>query len=209
MVKAKSARFLLSAHSPSDFVVDPRPQIAFAGRSNVGKSSLMNRLLGQKKLARVGSTPGRTRAVNYFLVDDRYYFVDLPGYGWARVGRDLRRQWASLIDRYLRSGTAPRHVVQLVDAKVGAPPLDVQAFGLLTGLGEPLRQPGAGRSRDGRAGAGGCRRDRPGAGAAGGVPDPLSFRLGDEERAGLDEFHRRAHAHGLIPPPHPLRYWPG
>lgn len=198
------------ADRPAGALRDARPAAGARGLQHRSRA-VSERLRPRPATAgpRVGSTPGRTRAVNYFLVDDRYYFVDLPGYGWARVGRDLRRQWASLIDRYLRSGTAPRHVVQLVDAKVGAPPLDVQAFGLLTGLGEPLRQPGAGRSRDGRAGAGGCRRDRPGAGAAGGVPDPLSFRLGDEERAGLDEFHRRAHAHGLIPPPHPLRYWPG
>ena len=95
----------------------------------------MNRLLGQKKLARTSSTPGRTRAVNYFLVDDRYYFVDLPGYGWAKAGKKERRQWATLIDRYLRSESGSRHVVQLVDAKVGVTPLDGQAHEFFSSLG--------------------------------------------------------------------------
>ncbi len=116
-------------------MTDGRPEILFVGRSNVGKSSLMNRMLGSKKLARVSSTPGRTRAVNYFLVDDSFYFVDLPGYGWAKAGKDERRQWAALIDRYLRSESGSRHVVQLVDAKVGATPLDVQAQDFFRSLG--------------------------------------------------------------------------
>ena len=134
-LKSRTVRFLRSAHSAADFVDDGLPEVLFAGRSNVGKSSLMNRMLGTKKLARVSSTPGRTRAVNYFLVDDAFYFVDLPGYGWAKVGRDLRRQWAQLVDRYLRSRSGSRHVVQLVDAKVGATPLDEQAHGFFVGLG--------------------------------------------------------------------------
>ena len=117
---------------------DGRPEVAFAGRSNVGKSSLMNRLLGRKNLARVSSTPGRTRAVNYFLVNGRIWFVDLPGYGYAKAGREDRRQWAELVDRYLRAALPRTRVVLLVDAKVGATPLDVQAFRYLTELGAPL-----------------------------------------------------------------------
>ncbi len=134
-LKARTARYLRSAHTAADFVTDGKPEILFAGRSNVGKSSLMNKLLGTKNLARVSSTPGRTRAVNYFLVDDEFYFVDLPGYGWAKVRRDLRRRWAALVDRYLRSKSGSRHVVQLVDAKVGATPLDEQAHEFFVGLG--------------------------------------------------------------------------
>lgn len=124
-----------SAHTVADFVTDGRPEILFVGRSNVGKSSLMNKMLGSKKLARVSSTPGRTRAVNYFLVDESFYFVDLPGYGWAKAGKDERRQWAALIDRYLRSESGSRHVVQLVDAKVGVTPLDEQAHEFFRSLG--------------------------------------------------------------------------
>ncbi len=124
-----------SAVSAADFVTDGRPEILFVGRSNVGKSSLMNKLLGYNKLARVSSTPGRTRAVNYFLVDDSFYFVDLPGFGWAKAAKTERRQWAALVDGYLRSESGPRHVVQLVDAKVGVTPLDQQAHEYFCSLG--------------------------------------------------------------------------
>lgn len=134
-LKSRTVRFLLSAYSAADFVSDGRPEVLFVGRSNVGKSSLMNKLLGSKKLARVSSTPGRTRAVNYFVVDEKFYFVDLPGYGWAKAGKDERRQWAALIDLYLRSESGSRHVVQLVDAKVGVTPLDEQAHEFFCSLG--------------------------------------------------------------------------
>jgi GTP-binding protein len=137
-VKVDSAEFVRSAHRSEDFVRDGLPEVAFAGRSNVGKSSLMNRLLGRKSLARVSSTPGRTRAVNYFLVNGRLWFVDLPGYGYAKAGREDRRQWAELVDRYLRVALPRARVVLLVDAKVGATPLDEQAFRYLAELGAPL-----------------------------------------------------------------------
>jgi GTP-binding protein len=113
---------------------DGRPEIAFAGRSNVGKSSLLNRLLGRKGLARTSSTPGRTQAVNYFLVNRRFYFVDLPGYGYAKAGKEARREWAARVEGYFQEGP-PEAVVLLVDGKVGATPLDVQAYEYLSGLG--------------------------------------------------------------------------
>ena len=138
MVRVDSAEFVRSAHRDEDFSRDGRPEVAFAGRSNVGKSSLMNRLLGRKNLARTSSTPGRTRAVNYFLVNRRFFFVDLPGYGYAKAGREDRRQWAELVDRYLRAALPRARMVLLVDAKVGATPLDAQAFRYLTGLGAPV-----------------------------------------------------------------------
>lgn len=134
-----------SAYGASDFPRDGRPEIAFVGRSNVGKSSLMNRLLGRKGLARTSSTPGRTRAVNFFLVNDRFYFVDLPGYGWAKAGKAERKAWAELIESYFlrdgvrrdgKRGSTPRTaVVLLVDGKVGATDLDVQALEYLLHLG--------------------------------------------------------------------------
>jgi GTP-binding protein len=131
--KASSADYVRSAHRPEDFIRDGKPEIAFVGRSNVGKSSLLNALAGSRKLARTGSTPGRTRAVNYFLVDGRYYLVDLPGYGYARASRDDRERLARVSERYLESD-APvggRRVVLLVDGKVGATPLDVVALRFL------------------------------------------------------------------------------
>ena len=122
-----------SAHRPEDFVRDDRPQIAFVGRSNVGKSTLLNALVGNHKLARTSSTPGRTRAINYFLVDGRYYLVDLPGYGYARASREERERLGDVSERYLASGAdhANRCVVLLVDGLVGATPLDVLALELL------------------------------------------------------------------------------
>jgi len=136
-VKVESAEFIRSAHGSGDYLRDGRPEIAFAGRSNVGKSSLLNRLLGRKSLARISSTPGRTQAVNYFLVNRRFYFVDLPGYGYAKAGREARREWAARVEGYFRE-EPPDAVVLLVDGKVGATPLDVQAYEYLSGLGAPI-----------------------------------------------------------------------
>ena len=98
----------------------------------------MNRLLSRKGLARTSSTPGRTRAVNYFLVNRRFYFVDLPGYGYAKAGREDRRLWAQLVDRYVRQALPRTQVMLLVDGKVGATPLDVQAYEYLSAFGAPL-----------------------------------------------------------------------
>ena len=116
---------------------DGRPEIAFVGRSNVGKSSLLNRLLGRKGLARTSQTPGRTQAVNYFLVNRRFYFVDLPGYGYAKAGKEARREWAARVEGYFRE-EPPDAIVLLVDGKVGATPLDVQAYEYLSSLGTAL-----------------------------------------------------------------------
>jgi GTP-binding protein len=133
--KSVNAEFVRSAHRSEDLLRDGRPELLFVGRSNVGKSSLLNRLLGKKGLARTSSTPGRTRAVNYFLVNDRYYFVDLPGYGYAKAGKQDRREWAEQVDRYLKEALPRARVVLLVDGKVGATPLDVEALRYLSSLG--------------------------------------------------------------------------
>ncbi len=133
-MKVEAAEFILSAHGSGDYLRDGRPEVAFVGRSNVGKSTLLNRLLGRNSLARTSSTPGRTQAVNYFLVNRRFYFVDLPGYGYAKAGKDLRREWAARVEGYFRE-TPPGTVVLLVDGKVGATPLDVAASEYLAGLG--------------------------------------------------------------------------
>lgn len=137
-MKVETAEFIRSAHQGGDFLRDGRPEIALAGRSNVGKSSLMNRLLGRKALARISSTPGRTRSVNYFLVNRRFYFVDLPGYGYAKAGKGERREWGELVDAYIRQSLPRALVLLLVDGKVGATPLDCQACGYLTGLGAEI-----------------------------------------------------------------------
>jgi len=134
-LKIDTARFIRSVVDSGGFVDDGHPEIAFVGRSNVGKSSLLNRLLKRKTLARISSTPGRTRAINYFLINECFYFVDLPGYGYARVAKSERRIWADLMERYFRSVAHRAMVIHIVDAKVGATKLDVQASEYLRSSG--------------------------------------------------------------------------
>lgn len=100
----------------------------------MGKSSLLNRLLRRKALARISSTPGRTRAINYFLINESFYFVDLPGYGYAKVSKSERQAWAGLMESYFSRVADRGMVVQIVDAKVGATSLDVQASEYLEAL---------------------------------------------------------------------------
>ena len=96
---------------------DKLPQIAVAGRSNVGKSSLLNQIVGQRKLAKVSSTPGRTRSLNFFKIDNRFYLVDLPGYGYAKVSKTLRDQWGRLIEDYLTQCEFLIGMVLLLDSR--------------------------------------------------------------------------------------------
>jgi GTP-binding protein len=95
------------------------PQVAFAGRSNVGKSSLINRILNRKSLAQVAKTPGKTRALNFYEVDRRYYFVDLPGYGFAKVSKDDQLAWRNLIDLYLQQTGSIKGVIHIIDSRRG------------------------------------------------------------------------------------------
>lgn len=115
------------------------PQVAFAGRSNVGKSSLINTLLRRtrKKIAHVSATPGKTRAVNFFRVNDRFFLVDLPGYGYAKVPGAVRESWAELMEGYLARPDGPLAVVQLVDVRHPPTAADVQMLGYLAEVGLP------------------------------------------------------------------------
>jgi GTP-binding protein len=113
------------------------PEVAFAGRSNVGKSSLLNRLVHRKKLARVSNTPGRTREVNFFKVNDRFVFVDLPGYGYARVSKERRAEWRPLIEGYLRTSTELRGIVELLDARHDPTADDLTMLDFLGEIGVP------------------------------------------------------------------------
>lgn len=114
------------------------PEIAFAGRSNVGKSSLINSLLGRKSLARISSTPGKTRQLNYLLINGRFYFVDLPGYGFARVSKAERQQWAALIEAYLSNNRYLRSVVCLIDARHGPMASDLELMDWLASAGASI-----------------------------------------------------------------------
>ena len=112
-----NAEFVKSAAKPSDFVRDERPAIVFAGKSNVGKSSVINRLLNRKNFARVGAQPGKTVHVNYFLIDKRVWFVDLPGYGYAKVSESERERWARLMEDFFSDANRISLGVFLVDAR--------------------------------------------------------------------------------------------
>lgn len=113
------------------------PEVAFAGRSNVGKSSLLNRLVRRKAFARVSNTPGRTRELNFFLVNKTFVLVDLPGYGYARVSKAKRAEWRPLIEGYLRSSAALRGIVQLLDVRHAPTDDDRQLFDMLADIGVP------------------------------------------------------------------------
>lgn len=126
-------RFLLSVHSEKQLPPEEFPEIAFAGRSNVGKSSLMNTLIGRKALVKVSGRPGKTQGLNYFLVDDAFHLVDLPGYGFARVSKDMQQSWQGLITRYLETRQSLKCVVVILDIRHAPKPSDTQ---LLTWLGQ-------------------------------------------------------------------------
>ena len=116
-VNLHNAQFVLSAVSPKDFLDDGLPQVAFAGRSNVGKSSAINRLLNRKNFARVGAVPGKTVHINYFRIDDAFYLVDLPGYGYAKVSKGERDRWGKLMEDYFARPELLTLGVMIVDAR--------------------------------------------------------------------------------------------
>lgn len=113
------------------------PEVAFAGRSNVGKSSLLNKLVRRKAFARVSNTPGRTREINFFKVNDQFVLADLPGYGYARISKERKAEWRPLIEGYLRSSSALRGVVQLLDVRHDPTEDDRQMLDFLAELETP------------------------------------------------------------------------
>lgn len=125
-MKITSAEFVKSAFEKSHWTDDGLPEIAFLGRSNVGKSSLINSLLQRKGLARTSNTPGRTQSINFFLINESFYFVDLPGYGYARVSKTMRSDWGKMAEEYLAERRELRLSIQLIDSRHNPTPLDLQ-----------------------------------------------------------------------------------
>ncbi len=126
MLKIKQASFVKSVVTLNDRPHPPLPEFAFAGRSNVGKSSLINCLVNRKNFAKVSKQPGKTRTINYFIINDRFYLVDLPGYGFARVSKAEKRKWKAMIEEYLLGSERLRMLYLLIDAAVGPQANDLQ-----------------------------------------------------------------------------------
>lgn len=125
-MKITSAEYIISGASAKQFPAAHYSEIAFAGRSNVGKSSLINSLLNRKNLVKTSSTPGKTQLINFFLVNNTFYLVDLPGYGYARVPQNVQKKWQKLIESYLSSREVLNGVVLIVDIRHGPTDMDVQ-----------------------------------------------------------------------------------
>lgn len=140
-INLNKAALRISAGTPKQFPADPIPQVAFSGRSNVGKSSLINLLLGRKSMARVSSAPGKTITVNFYDLDGKLFFVDLPGYGFAKRTKEEQARWSGLTDGYF---TANRNidrlklVVQLVDSRIGPTKDDEMMLDFLARTGIPF-----------------------------------------------------------------------
>lgn len=117
MLQIKQSEFITSAVRKDQFPKDNRDEIAFVGRSNVGKSSLINMLTNRRKLARISSTPGKTRLINFFLINNEFYFVDLPGYGFAKVSKEEVKKWGSMIEGYLKERRQLKKILLLIDSR--------------------------------------------------------------------------------------------
>jgi GTP-binding protein len=137
-MKVTSATFVKSATSSEHYPRDGRPEIAFMGRSNVGKSSLINSLLGVRGLARTSSTPGRTQLINFFSINDAFNFVDLPGYGYARVPRDVKKLWGPMVEKYLATRANLVLSILITDSRHEPTELDLLMKGWLEAREKPF-----------------------------------------------------------------------
>ncbi|HDQ00162.1 MAG TPA: YihA family ribosome biogenesis GTP-binding protein [bacterium] len=131
-MKILSAAYIGSFSKLNQLPALQLPEIAFAGRSNVGKSSLINCLVNRKKLALTSSTPGKTRTLNYYCINNQFYFVDLPGYGFAKVSQNERSSWKKLIESYLSQNPSLKGVIQIIDSRHGFTQLDTEMLNWLS-----------------------------------------------------------------------------
>jgi GTP-binding protein len=154
-MQIKSARFIISAQAPKDFPKDGLPHLAVAGRSNVGKSSLLNFLSGQKHLVKISQTPGKTRLINFFLVNEAvpqarapragapaepaFYLVDIPGFGYAKAGRETKKLMEEAIENYFNQCGSVAGLLYLVDSRLTDSPVDAEALQWLAGFGVPIQ----------------------------------------------------------------------
>ncbi|MBN2356515.1 YihA family ribosome biogenesis GTP-binding protein [candidate division KSB1 bacterium] len=137
-MKITQAEYIKSVYHIHDLPKDDLPQVAFAGRSNVGKSSLLNALLQRRKLAHVSATPGKTQCLNFYRINNAFYFVDLPGYGYARAAKTLIHAWQGLIETYLQTAANLRLLISLIDLRHDPSPLDRELWGWLMERQQPF-----------------------------------------------------------------------
>ncbi|MFY0545357.1 ribosome biogenesis GTP-binding protein YihA/YsxC [Brevibacillus sp. H7] len=136
-MKITSAEFVISAVAPKQYPTDGLPEIALVGRSNVGKSSLLNKMMNRKSLARTSSRPGKTQTLNYFRVNNQLYFVDFPGYGYAKVAKSIKEQWGKMIQTYLSKREELRFIIQLVDIRHAPSKDDIAMYDWCKQIGIP------------------------------------------------------------------------
>jgi GTP-binding protein len=134
--KIKSAVFAKSVFDLKDLPLNGLPEVAFAGRSNVGKSSALNRLVNMKNLAKTSSSPGKTRLINFFLINERLFFVDLPGYGFAKAPKSMRKAWGKVVEDYLKGRESLKGTVLLIDSRRGALEPDLELLEWLDHYGK-------------------------------------------------------------------------
>lgn len=134
-MKIRSCEFIISAVSRKQYPIDEIPEIALAGRSNVGKSSLINMLLNRKKLARTSSTPGKTQTINFYMINNEYHLVDLPGYGYAKVSKKNKEEWGKIIETYLTTREKLVEVIQLIDIRHKPTQQDIQMYNWIRHFG--------------------------------------------------------------------------
>ena len=140
-INVNNSNLSMTVGAPSGFPRDPRPEVALSGRSNVGKSSLINTMLGRKSLARVSSAPGKTITINYYDIDKKMFLVDLPGYGYAKRSKDSKRVWSSLTESYFLknpSSDSLKLVIQLIDVRIDPTDDDIMMINWLIDAGVPF-----------------------------------------------------------------------
>ncbi|MGZ9585153.1 ribosome biogenesis GTP-binding protein YihA/YsxC [Paenibacillus marinisediminis] len=137
-MKITQADFIISAVGPAQYPEDGLPEIALAGRSNVGKSSLINRLIQRRNLARTSSQPGKTQHLNYYRINDAYYFVDVPGYGFAKVSKTQRQEWGRMIEAYFQDREPLKLALQVVDLRHPPSKDDILMYDWLSHYNIPL-----------------------------------------------------------------------
>ncbi|GAK48741.1 GTP-binding protein YsxC [Secundilactobacillus oryzae JCM 18671] len=137
-MEVNNVELVMSAVSPTQYPTTGYPEIAFVGRSNVGKSSMTNVLINRKSYARTSSQPGKTQTLNFYQVEDQLYFVDVPGYGYAKVSKQEREKWGEMIETYLTQRETLRGVVSLVDARHEPTQDDVQMYQWLSYYDIPI-----------------------------------------------------------------------